>query len=91
MDLINDLKQELKIFDNEEDEYLSKIIKKGAGRLQGLTGTALDFESNTLAHELLMTYGRYYYNNGEEYFEENNAYTILRLQFEEGVLNDNKR
>lgn len=83
--MMEELKEYLKITWNSEDNYLQKIIDRGKVYLEGLTGTKLDFDVEGQAKNLLLDYGRYYYNNAIEYFEENFHKEILRLQLIEGV------
>lgn len=83
--MIVELKEYLKITWDSEDLYLQKIIDRGKVHLKDLTGTNLDFEIEGQAKSLLLDYGRYYYNNAIEYFEENFHKEILRLQLKEGI------
>jgi hypothetical protein len=68
-----------------QDTNLESIILRGKARLNGLAGVTLDFESEGLPQDLLLEYCRYDYNNALEYFEENFAKEILRMQLESAV------
>ncbi len=80
--LLDEVKEELRIEWDDEDARLSRVIDRGKGRLSALVGTELQFEGEGLAKDLLLAYCRYSYNNALEYFEENFAPEILRLQLE---------
>lgn len=83
--LLDDVKNYLRITGNDEDADITKRISRGKSKLEGLTGTPLDFEVEGLANSLLLDYCRYDYNNASEYFEENFSSEILRLQFQSAV------
>jgi len=68
----------------DEDEALTGLISRGQAYLNNLVGADLDFVIG-LPLSLLMDYCRYVYNNASEYFEENFAGEILRLQLQTGV------
>ncbi|TWH49598.1 head-tail connector protein [Sporomusa sp. KB1] len=84
--LLDEIKDYLRITGNDEDTILENTILRGRTHLEGLTGTTLDFESEGLAKSLLFDYCRYAYNNASEYFEENFAGAILRLQLQSAVM-----
>lgn len=83
--LLDEVKAYLKINWEEEDSDLSKTIERGKMRINKLTGSELDFESEDQPKELLLDYCRYAYNNALEYFETNFASDILKLQLESGI------
>lgn len=83
--MLEEIKNYLKITWNDEDEHIREIIGQCKGRLNELVGAELDFETKGLARSLLFDFCRYVYNNASEYFEENFAREILRLQFMVGV------
>lgn len=83
--LLDEIKDYLRITGNDEDTIIENTIKRGKAHLEGLTGTALDFEVEGLAKSLLLDFCRYEYNNASEYFEENFAGAILRLQLQSAV------
>lgn len=72
-------------YSDDETEDLKQYINTGIARLEGLTGTTLDFVNNVFAYELLINYVRYAVNNALEYFEANFQGELLRLQLLEGV------
>ncbi len=75
------IKRDLRILDDDEDLLIQDLIDSGKSFLNGITGAKLDFESKEgLARNLLRQYCRYDYNNSAEYFEENFKSEIIRLQ-----------
>lgn len=83
--MLEAVKERLKITWDDEDAYLQGIIERGKAKLNNLTGTTLDYETEDDARALLLDLCRYDYNNALEYFEENFASEILRLQLQVGV------
>jgi len=83
--MLSAVKNYLKITWDDEDAALQTIIDRGKAYLDDLTGAELDFESDGPARSLLLDYCRYVYNNASEYFEENFATELLRLQLQMGV------
>ncbi|HPL30237.1 MAG TPA: head-tail connector protein [Anaerolineae bacterium] len=79
------VKDYLKITWNDEDAHIQGIIDRGQAYLNDLTGAELDFEADGPPKTLLLDYCRYVYNNASEYFEENFARELLRLQLQEGI------
>ena len=79
------VKDYLKITWNDEDAHLTNLIDRGQAYLNDLTGAELDFEADGPPKTLLLDYCRYVYNNASEYFEENFAKELLRLQLQEGI------
>ncbi len=80
--MLQAVKDYLKITWDDEDALLLSIIERGKAYLNDLTGAELDFDSNGPARSLLLDYCRYVYNNASEYFEENFAAKILRVQLQ---------
>ncbi|HQD86957.1 MAG TPA: head-tail connector protein [Bacillota bacterium] len=78
--MLNEVKGYLKVTWDDEDEDIARLIAQGEAALEELAGAELDFQSESLARSLLFDYVRYAYNNASEYFEENFAKQILRLQ-----------
>lgn len=87
--MLEEIKEYLKITWDDEDIEIQSIIEAGRSNLNDLTGVELDFEEGQ-AKTLLKEYCRYSYNNGLEYFEENFAKEILRLQLKTAVEEMNK-
>lgn len=78
-------KDYLKITWDDEDLRLQGIIDRGRAYLNGLAGADLDFDAEGLPRALLLDYCRYVYNNASEYFEENFAHQLLRMQLQAAV------
>ena len=85
MSVLDELKKNIGVNGTAQDEDLGDIISRGEARLNGLAGVNLDFESQGLPRDLLLEFGRYAYNNVVEYFEQNFAAEILRMQLESAV------
>lgn len=85
MSLLNELKNKLRILDDDEDDILNGILERGKANLNHLTGIELDFEKIGLAQTLLLEQCRYDYNNALEYFEENYYKELNRLIFSTAV------
>jgi hypothetical protein len=79
------VKDYLKITWDDEDGSLQTIIERGKAYLNDLVGAELDFDVVGPPRSLLLDYCRYVYNNASEYFEENFASELLRLQLQMGV------
>ena len=82
--MLDKVKGYLKITWDDEDAALTDLITRGQAYLNNLAGADLDFNSG-LPQSLFLDYCRYVYNNASEYFEENYASEILRLQLQTGV------
>ena len=83
--MLQAVKDYLKVTWNDEDSHIQGIIDRGQAYLNDLTGAELDFEADGPPKTLLLDYCRYVYNNASEYFEENFARELLRLQLQEGI------
>ncbi len=83
--MLRAVKNYLKIAWNDEDSHIQGIIDRGQAYLNDLTGAELDYETDGQPKALLLDYCRYVYNNASEYFEENFAKELLRLQLHEGI------
>ena len=83
--MLQAVKDYLKVTWNDEDSHIQGIIDRGQAYLNDLTGAELDFEADGPPKTLLLDYFRYVYNNASEYFEENFAKELLRLQLQEGI------
>lgn len=88
MALIDELKDNLGITGAADDAALTRIIARGTADLNDLAGVTLDFDADGLPRSLLLDYCRYAYNNASEYFEENFAKQILRMQLQSAVSAD---
>lgn len=85
MDLLEQIKQYLKVSWDDEDALIENYINRGKAKLNELVGAELDSETEGYARSLLFDFVRYAYNNATEYFEENFRSEILRLQLMIGV------
>lgn len=83
--MLQAVKTYLKITWDDEDASLQSIIERGKAYLNDLAGAELDFDVAGPPRSLLLDYCRYVYNNASEYFEENFASELLRLQLQMGV------
>ena len=83
--MLQAVKDYLKITWDDEDGSLQTIIERGKTYLNDLVGAELDFDVAGPPRSLLLDYCRYVYNNASEYFEENFASELLRLQLQMGV------
>ena len=83
--MLQTVKDYLKVTWNDEDSHIQGIIDRGQAYLNDLTGAELDFEADGPPKTLQLDYCRYVYNNASEYFEENFARELLRLQLQEGI------
>ena len=89
--MLIELKERLRILDNDEDDLLQNIILQGKEELNALTGVELNYENKGPARSLLLEYCRYVYNNATEYFEENFHKEILRLQLSVAVMENDEQ
>ena len=88
MALIDELKDILGITGAAEDAALNAAITRGTACLNDLAGVPLDITAEGLPKSLLLDFCRYAYNNATEYFEENFAKEILRMQLQAAVIED---
>ena len=82
MSLLELVKEELRITWDDEDQKLVGMIERNKASLDKLVGIELDYETPGPAQTLLLNRCRYDYNNALEYFEQNFAREILRLQLQ---------
>jgi len=80
--LLELVKEELRITWDDEDTRLISMIERAKASLNKLMGVELDYEKPGPAQDLLLARCRYDYNNALEYFEQNFAREILRLQLQ---------
>ena len=80
--LLELVKEELRITWDDEDTRLISMIERAKASLNKLMGIELDYEKPGPAQDLLLARCRYDYNNALEYFEQNFAREILRLQLQ---------
>ena len=82
--MINKVKLQLRIEDNESDELLNQLINHGKAYLNSLVAGDLDY-SKVENETLLLNYVRYAYNDVEELFLENFQDDIGRLQIQYAI------
>lgn len=80
--LLELVKEELRITWDDEDQKLMRMIERNKISLDKLVGIELDYETPGPAQTLLLNRCRYDYSNALEYFEQNFAREILRLQLQ---------
>ena len=80
--LLEQLKERLKITWDDEDILLINMLERAEKSLNALMGVELNYNTPGPAEELLLERCRYDYNNALEYFEQNFAREILRLQLQ---------
>lgn len=93
--LLQELKDVLKITWNEEDASLMEILEKGEAYLLGLTNASFDFSKELTPKDLLLERCRYVYNNAGDEFEKNYKNELSRLILDValgkvGVINGSK-
>lgn len=80
-ELLDDVKNYLRITWDEEDEYIFKMIKRAIAYFKSITGADVDFVSEEQNRQLLLDRCRYMHNHVIEEFEENFKSEIINLQF----------
>lgn len=85
MSLLKEVKNRLRLLNDDNDEIVENIIANGKAELTELVGVELDFEKEGLAQSLLLDYCRYAYYNNLEFFEENYLHKLNRLILIEGA------
>ncbi|SEG79426.1 hypothetical protein SAMN04487919_12720 [Bacillus sp. ok061] len=93
--LLQELKDVLKITWNEEDASLIKLLEKGEAYLLDLTNASFDFSKELTPKYLLLERCRYVYNNAGDEFEKNYKNELSRLILDValgkvGVINGSK-
>ncbi|WJE54322.1 phage head-tail connector protein [Bacillus cereus] len=92
--LLNELKDLLKITWNDEDAHLNRIISQGKAYLVSLTNASFNYDVEEVPKELLLERCRYVYNNAADEFEKNYKNELSRLILDValgkvGVINGN--
>lgn len=85
LDLLVDVKNNLRITWDEEDNDLKKMIMRSMAYLDNLTGAPLDYSEEKPPKELLLERCRYVYNNAAEEFEKNFHSELSRLIFDVAI------
>lgn len=83
-ELLDEVKAEIYVTWDVEDEHITNIIKRGIKRLNELVGIELDFEE-LQNRDLLINFCRYIRNGAGEYFLQNFQDEILLVQFKEAI------
>ncbi|CEQ19664.1 hypothetical protein [Paraclostridium sordellii] len=88
--MLDELKQNLQItWDDEEiKQKLERSLSSGKEYLNYIAGVEIDFDNSPFAKNLLLEYGRYFYNNAVEYFETNFQKELTHLQIMNVVKKD---
>jgi len=81
VELLNEVKNYLRITWPEEDDDLSKMIQRAISYFKSITGTDVDFVQDGQNRQLLLDRCRYMRNHVIEEFEENFQSEIINLQF----------
>ncbi len=80
--LLYKVKEKLRIIGDDQDHMLLDLIGRSEAAINEIMGVELNYEEPGEAQELLLERVRYDYNNALEYFEENFAAKILRVQLQ---------
>jgi hypothetical protein len=80
--LLDEVKEKLRIIGDDQDHMLLDLIGRSEAAINEIMGVELNYEEPGEAQELLLERVRYDYNNALEYFEENFAAKILRVQLQ---------
>lgn len=80
--LLDEVKEKLRIIGDDQDHMLLDLIERSEAAINEIMGVELNYEEPGEAQELLLERVRYDYNNALEYFEENFAAKILRVQLQ---------
>ena len=89
--LLKEVKDYLKITWNDEvtNSNITKFILQGIETINGLVGVDIDYDKDLESRSLLKDYCRYARHYSLEYFEDNFQKTILRLQINYAVKEQN--
>lgn len=80
MDLLNDVKNYLRITWDDEDADIQKMISRSMAYFKSVTGADVDFVQDEQARQLLLDRCRYVRNYAAEEFETNFLSEIINLQ-----------
>ena len=84
LELLNEVKENLFITWNSEDDKIDRLINRGKDNLDSIMGVKLDYTLNKPKH-LLINWCRYERNSASENFLTNFDNEILNLQLDEAV------
>ena len=90
-ELLDEVKDYLKITWNDEDTSINKLILEAKQYLDEKLGTAVDYTVDLVALGLLKDYCRYVRNYSKEYFEKNFLNEILNLQLKYSITGHGKK
>lgn len=77
--LLSEVKNNLRITWQDEDDELKRLIQRSVAYLNDITGAPLDFSKEESPKELLLERCRYVYNNAADEFEPNFHRELSRL------------
>lgn len=80
VNLLQQLKNRLRITWNEDDDHLLDLLESGKAYFDDIVGAPLLYDTDFVAKDLLLERTRYVYNNASDEFLVNYADDILRLQ-----------
>lgn len=84
-ELLQEVKNHLRITWNEEDGHIESLIERAKSYFKSVTGAELDYDVDGQAKHLLLERCRYVYNRSAEEFEKNFRHEILNLQLRAAV------
>jgi len=80
-DLLNDVKNYLRITWDDEDDDLTKMIERAKSYFKSLIEADIDFVNDGQNRQLLLDRCRYMRNHAIEEFEDNFRSEIINMQF----------
>lgn len=87
-DLLQDVKNYLRITWEDEDSDLIKMIERGISYFKSIVGVDVDFIDDLQNRQLLLDRCRYVRNHVVEEFEDNFRSEIINMQFRLHVMED---
>lgn len=83
--LLEDVKDTLRITWNDDDKQLMKMIERSKTYLDDLIGMSFDYDKEGQHKTLLLERIRYVYNNAAYEFEINYAHEISRMMLDAAI------
>lgn len=83
--LLEDVKDALRITWNDDDKQLMKMIERSKTYLDDLIGMSFDYDKEGQHKTLLLERIRYVYNNAAHEFEINYAHEISRMMLDAAI------
>ncbi len=84
--LLEDVKDTLRITWNDDDKQLMKMIERSKTYLDDLIGMSFDYDKEGQHKTLLLERIRYLYNNAAHEFEINYAHELSRLMLDVAIV-----